>query len=274
MSDTQEVQTEQPIAENEEVAQPSTLPSDVDAQQELESKLDFSLTDSVKEKFLTKDGKLLGKYESLEQLAEAHKYLQDKHAMYVEDTKNQEKEITEGIEQDQKAIQQQETIMSLLPDFMANDMELTPEIEQKIVETGIDVRDLKLDALELKNKVNHIYDLVGGKENWENTKAYLADKISEEEYKKINADLVSSNSDYTVLGMYNMYKQSLDGNTPVDRIRGESTAKSPEGYSSRAEVFKDRQYLQTPAGRKDQNAQAKYRDKLARTDLSKLGIRA
>ena len=261
-------------SQKETAPEPSTLPSDVDAQQAQEDALDFTLTDAVKEKYLTKDGKLLGKYDNLEQLVESHKFLQDKHAMFVDDTKKQEKELNTGVEQEQVQIVQQETIQSLLPEFMNNGMQLTDDMRKVITETGIDERDLELGALKLKDKVNHVHELVGGKENWDNAKAYLATKLSEDEFKQINQDLVGSNSDYTVLGMYNAYQQSLNGQEPTARISGDTVTKSAKGYNSRQELFKDRQYLSTQAGRKDNNAQQKYRNKLALTNLNELGIKA
>ena len=266
---------------NEEVGQApvddtgSQLPSDVKEANDALANLDFSLNDSVKEKYLTKDGKLLGKYETLEQLAEAHKYLQDKHAMYVDDTKKQEKEVGSEIAQQQAQAKQQETIKSLIPEFMANNMELTPELEQKVIDAGVDIRDVKLGAIEIREKVNHVHDLVGGKENWEATKAYLGSKMSEADFAKINEDLMGANSDYTVLGMYNAYKASLDGSEPKARINGDSiTPKAQSGYQSRAQLYADRQYLNTPAGKKDTVALSKYRAKLGMTDLGSLGIKA
>jgi len=266
---TEQPQTEQPVAEEE-----SHLPSDIDAQQAQEDALDFSLTDEIKDKYLTKDGKILGKYDNLEQLVESHKFLQDKHAMFVDDTKKQEKEVNTSVEQEQAQVVQQETIQSLLPAFMENGMQLTDEMRKTIVETGIDERDLELGALKLKDKVNHVHELVGGKENWENAKAYLATQLNEEEFKKVNQDLMGSNSDYTVLGMYSAYQQSLNGETPSARINGDTVTKTAAGYSSRQELFKDRQYLNTQAGRKDTVAQQKYRSKLALTNLNELGIKA
>jgi hypothetical protein len=252
----------------------TSLPSDVAEQRDIESRLNFNLTDDVKEKYVTKDGKLLGKYETLEQLAEAHKFLQDKHAMYVDDTKKQEREVLSGVEQEQQNLKKQQTLMSMLPTFMANNMELTPELEAKAVEVGIDIRDLKLGALELKDKVNHVHQLVGGKENWEATKAYLSDKLSPQDFEKINQDLVSANSDYTVLGMYNAYKASLDGTEVRTRISGDTAVKTSKGYENRLALFKDREYLNTPAGRKDQLAKKRYDEKLALTDLNQLGIKS
>jgi len=268
---TQQQPTEQEAVTEEEV---SHLPSDVEAQKEQEKALDFSLTDEIKEKYLTKDGKILGKYESLDQLVESHKYLQDKHAMFVDDTKKQEKEVLSGVEQEKQEAVQQETIQRLLPQFMENGMQLTDEMRAEVVKTGIDERDLELGALKLKDKVNHVHELVGSKENWENAKAYLATQLSEEEFKKVNQDLMGSHSDYTVLGMYSAYQQSLNGDTPPARINGDSVTKTPEGYKNRQELFKDRQYLNTQAGRKDAVAQERYRNKLALTNLSELGIKA
>lgn len=274
MENIQEPQVEQTEQQVEQTnQQESTLPSDIDAQQQALESLDFSLTDEVKEKYLTKDGKILGKYQNLEQLVEAHKYLQDKHAMFVDDTKKQEKEISSEVEQEQLRLKQQETIQELLPQFMENGMQLTDDIKEKILETGIDERDLELNALKLKEKINHVYELVGGKENWEATKEYLSDKLTEEEYKKINTDLMGANSDYTVLGMYSAYKQAQEGIEPNARLMGDTTETTNRGYSSRRELFKDREYLRTPAGRKDQIAQRRYREKLSHTDLSKLGIK-
>lgn len=246
---------------------PTGLPSD--GAGEGGATLNFELTDAVKEKFITADGKLLGKYENLEQFAEAHKNLQDKHAQYVEDVKKREGNIAEGIETDSAKLEQQETMKSLIPEFLKNDMQITPEIEAALTEKGLDIRDIKLGALELRDKINAAHAEVGGRENYEAMLGWASTNLSDAEKAQFDADITGANSRFTIKGLYTEFQTAQangDTNTP-DRLRGSDTTNvGVRAYESQAEIFKDKQYLDSPAGKNDTAARQKYNARLALTD--------
>jgi len=231
--------------------------------------LNFEITDAVKEKFITADGKLLGKYDNLEQVAEAHKNLQDKHAQYVEDVKKREGDIAAGIEGDAVVLERQNAIREVIPEFMKNNMELTPEIEQVLTEKGLDIRDVKLGAIELRDKINSAHAEVGGKENYEAMLGWASETLSDAEKKSFDADIQGSNSRFTIKGLYSEFeaaKAASDAGNP-SRLRGSDTTNvGVRPYESQAEIFKDKQYLDSPAGKNDTAARAKYNTRLGITD--------
>jgi hypothetical protein len=229
--------------------------------------LNFELTDEIKEKFITSDGKVLGKYESLDQLAEAHKHLQDKHAQTVEDYKKQQKELNGDIETQQTEAKRMETIKDILPEFLNNDMQLTPEIETKLTEEGIDIRDVKLGALELRDKINAAHETVGGKENYEAMMGWASSQLSDAEKAAFDADIMGAQSRFAIKGLYSEYQAAAEKGeaTPPQRLNGDNTVKTVQPYEDRQALLRDKQYIDSPAGKRDQAAQNRYKQRLAIT---------
>ena len=229
--------------------------------------LNFELTDTIKEKFITADGKLLGKYENLEQIAEAHKNLQDKHAQYVEDVKNREKEIDGGVEAQKIEAQKLEKMQSLLPEFLKNDMQLTPEMQETLTEAGIDVRDVKLGAIELRDKIKAAHEVVGGAENYQAMMVWASEQLNDAEKAAFDADVMGAQSRFAIKGLYSEYEAAVASGeqTPPQRINGDNTVKTTQPYGDRAELLKDRAYVESPQGKRDLAAQKRYRARLAVT---------
>lgn len=242
---------------------PSGLPSDKASA----VTLNFELTDTVKEKYVTTDGKLLGKYDNLEQLAEAHKHLQDKHAQYVDDVKKQTSEITSEVETDVQNAKKMETIKTLIPKFLEANLELTPEIEEALTQDGLDIRDIKLGAIELRDKIRSAHETVGGKENYESMMAWASTALSDTEKSAFDQDVMSVNSRFAIKGLYNEFQEAnKDGEQPESgRIVGNSTVKGVRPYESQTEILVDKRYLNTAAGKRDAAAKAKYTARLAIT---------
>lgn len=233
--------------------------------------LNFEITDAVKEKFITADGKLLGKYENLEQFAEAHKNLQDKHAQYVEDVKNREAKITDGVEADVIQAEKTEAIKGVIPEFLKNGMELTPEIEAVLTEKGLDIRDVKLGAIELRDKINAAHAEVGGKDNYDAMMGWASQTLSDAEKAAFDNDIMGANSKYTIKGLYGEFEAAKaagdnNSNNP-QRINGSGAGNvGVKAYDSREQIFADKQYLDSPQGKNDTAARAKYNARLAITD--------
>ena len=229
--------------------------------------LNFELTDNIKEKYVTGDGKLLGKYDSLEQLAEGHKNLQDKHAQYVEDVKNNNKDLNTGIEAQQIEAKKMETITSVLPEFLQNNMELTPELEAKLVEADIDIRDVKLGALDLRDKINTAHESVGGIENYNAMMGWATEKLSDADKAAFDKDIMGSNSRFAIKGLYGEYEAAqADGSyTPPTRLNGDTTVRTVQPYADRQSLLKDKQYIDSPAGKRDGAAKKRYNARLAIT---------
>lgn len=245
-------------------ADAGNLPSAADNQ----PSLNFEITDNVREKFVTSDGKLLGKYETLEQLAEGHKNLQDKHAQFVEEVKNNDKNLNTNIEADQIQAKKMETIQTLLPEYLQNNMELTPEIEAKLSEADIDIRDVKLGAIELRDRINAAHESVGGQENYQAMMGWASENLNDAEKAAFDKDIMSVQSRFAIKGLYAEYEAAqADGTyTPPARLNGDNTVKTVQPYPDRQSLLKDKQYIDSPAGKRDIAAQKAYKARLAITD--------
>lgn len=230
-------------------------------------KLNFEITDTVKEKFITADGKLLGKYETLEQLADAHKNLQDKHAQYVEEVKNNEKNINTDIAAQQVEAKKIETMQSLLPDFLNNNMQLTPEMETVLTEAGLDIRDVKLGALELRDRIATAHEVVGGKENYEAMMGWATQALNDADKAAFDKDIMSAQSRFAIKGLFQEYQTAVEKGetTPQQRLNGDTTVRTVQPYASRQELMRDKAYIDSNAGKRDIAAQNAYKARLAIT---------
>lgn len=241
----------------------SGLPSDVVVANE--NALNFELTDGIKEKHL-KGEKILGKYDSLEQLIESHKNLQDKHSQYVDEVKTVDKDVDKRIADDKVKTDQTTLVNSLIPEFMANNMTLTPEMEAKATEAKIDIRDLKLGAIELRDKINSAHEVVGGKDNYEAMMSWAKESLTDSQKVSFDGDITGSMGELAIEGLNARFKKAQeDPNAVIPRFSGESTIKGIQAYADKRELLADKKYIDSAAGRRDIAAQRNYKARLGAT---------
>ena len=257
-----------------EAEAPSGLPSDVAANEvNLEG---FTFTpEFIAENF--KDGKLKGRFGSVEEVLAKLKEAEDFKANAIREKtdaeKAQEQQQTEAQKQQQLVETQQETIMSMVPAFMENGMQLTPEMETAATEAGIDLRDLKLGALELKERLNNAHSVVGGAEEYNAMLEWGKANMTDAQKAAFDKDVTGNMSEYAIKGLHADYvaAASADGYVPA-RIEGDGAPRGPQPYRDRRELYEDRAYLKTPEGKRDKAAQANYKRRLNITPDSVLGI--
>jgi len=230
----------------------------------------FEINDELKAKF--KDGKLNGRFSNIQEVLDKLKETEDKYANTVREVKQTEQQMTEEqLAEQQKAEQQtvqQETINSLLPEFMANGMQLTPEMEKAATEVGIDIRDLKLGALEFKEKVTAAHNVVGGTEEYSAMLEWGKANMSEAQMKAFDMNVTNPNlGEYAIKGLYADYKAAI-ANGDTNRIEGRPANNSIKPYADRKELYADRDYLQSAKGRRDTAAQKMYKARLNATSDS------
>ena len=118
-----------------------------------------------------KDGKWFGKFDSVDDMAKSYRELEVNHTNkmreFSDEAKGREADAQATVDAQTKTTEQQDLMSSMVGDYMNNDMELTTEQEQKLVDSGIDVRDVKLGAIELRDKINVAHSATGGRENYE-----------------------------------------------------------------------------------------------------------
>lgn len=251
---------------------PSGLPSDVAVVNE--AVLNFDITDGIKEKYLKGD-KILGKYDNLEQMIESMKNLQDKHAQYVDGVKTVDKDVEKRIADDAIKGEQNTLIQSMIPEFMANNMELTPEMETKATEAKIDIRDLKLGAIELRDRIGKAHEVVGGKDNYDAMLTWAKDGLDDSQKKSFDSDVSGNLGELAIEGLYARFeKAKQDPDATVPRINGETTVKGIQPYSDKRQLFADKQYIDSPVGQRDTVAKRNYQARLRVTPPEVWGGRA
>lgn len=229
----------------------------------------FELNDEVKGKF--KDGKLNGRFSSIDEVLNKLKEAEDFKANTIRDQQANNNTIdTETADiQAKEAAQatQVNTINEMLPAFIENGMNLTPEMEAKATEVGIDIRDLKLGALELKERITVAHNVVGGSETYNSMIAWGKENMSEAQMKAFDVGVTDSNiSEYAIKGLYADFKAAGGSSTPNPRISGDSVnSLGVKPYATRRELYADKEYIDSAKGRRDTAAIKSYRARLNAT---------
>lgn len=212
-----------------------------------------------------KNGKFFGRFDNIDGMAEALKSVEDKYANMVRESKNATKD-TEN--QATKEANLYEVAQPLVQKFMDGGMELTPEIEQMAIDKGLDIRDVKLAAIELKERVVSAHNLVGGKEEYESMIEWGKTTLPEKQRNEFDKGIKSGMSEWAIKGLYAEYKanQSGESTSTPERVRGDSaTSSTLRGYDSREEMLRDRNYINSPRGRTDKAAQTAHKIRLDKT---------
>ena len=239
------------------VEAPSGLPSD---QPPVEAYDGFALSDD--QKALFKDNKLNGRFGSLDEVLVKLKEAEDFKSQHGRDVKLEgEQQVAEKTLE----VNQGNVINAMIPEFMKNGMKLTPEMETKATEAKIDIRDLKIGAMELREKITGVYATAGGKENYDNAHAWAKDNLSDSEKKLFTSDVdsgVSGASTIAVEWLMQKYDVALKAGTTTPRIEGSHHNVGLQPYENRRELYRDKDYIESPKGRRDTAAVKQYRSRL------------
>ena len=214
-----------------------------------------------------KNGKFFGRFDNIDGMAEALKSVEDKYANMVRDSKNGVKDTETQATKDAAIY---EIAQPLVQKFMEGGMELTPEIEKMALDKGLDIRDVKLAAIDLKEQITSAHNVVGGREEYESMIEWGKNTLPEKQRIAFDKGLSSGMSEWAIRGLHAEYKaqQSNDGQVP-DRVRGDSSSNSSaRGYEDRNEMLRDRAYINSPKGRNDIQAQKAHKARLDRTSDS------
>lgn len=190
----------------------------------------------------------LKQFKSLDDMKEKYKELSNQYSSTVqrqkEEARKQEQTVQEQQEQQQIAQEQQQTINELLPKFLENNMQLTEEMEKVLTEKGLDVRDVKLGAIELRERIQQAHSIVGNKEEYEAMIDWGRNGgMTEAQMRAFDKDVVGEFSEYAIKGLYSEYKQTANSQTPQDRLRGSSTPVGIKPYDNRDALIRDRSFI-------------------------------
>jgi nucleoside diphosphate kinase len=270
MSDTVNVDT--PAVDTPPVVAPdANLPSTQESTTLDTTKWDVN---SLADKFT--DGKLHGQFESVDDLSSAFMELQKKHANYVREVKDGVKNDEQTLDQIQETRKQEETQNQTMNELVASlvtGSEVTDEVIAKAEEAGLDIRDVKLNAIEAKEAVQKAYNIVGGQEEYQAMQEWAKDNLSEAQIKEFDKNLSSPSSELFIKGLHTRYRESGNQDTsaqptdttPTQRISGEPTSVGVIGYATQAEMLRDAAYVNSPRGAQDAGAREQYAKRMAKT---------
>lgn len=240
------------------------LPS---SQEELGSTLEkFQITDEFASKNF-KNGKLFGRFDSLEAVLNTLHAVETKHANTMRDIKSTESATT-ATPETQAPIH--EVIQPLVAKFADNGYSyegMDADIEQLATDTGKSVAEIKLAAIEVRDQVAKAYAVVGGKEEYQAMIAWAGDNLTDAEKKGFDNSLKTGMGELAIEGLHARFKNSNPSDRPAPRrIEGDGGGNvGIRPYATAAELFRDRAYLQTSAGQRDLAAKQMHQKRMALT---------
>jgi len=268
-----EVNVENTEVTPEEELSGGGLPSSVE--EELSALDKFKIDDDIQSKYF-KNGKINGKYGTIQDLIEGAKSYEDKYSQLMREVKSgkyQEVANDTNTVTNDTQVDVLEVAQPLIDKYVSNGMELTDEILEEAKAKGLDIRDVKLAAIELKEQIQAAYNVVGGKDEYNAmldwAKANLPDKAKAE----FDKGLKSGMGEYAIKGLYAEYKSANGSAEQSQRIRGDgATTSGIRPYSTLQEVLKDKAYIDSIQGRHDSAAKALFERRKAMTPDHVFGI--
>lgn len=247
----------------------SNLPS---AQDELNSSLEkFQLNDEFVTKNF-KDGKLYGRFDSLEAVLNTLHSVETKYSNVMREIKSSDGQTqsTETKTTQTEEVSVLEVAQPAINKFMQNDFSfdgLDADIANIAEQSGVSVAEIKLAALEMKENVIKAYDIVGGKDEYNAMIEWGKTNLSEAKRIDFDKALTSGFGEYAIKGLYQDFKAAEGNSTqPYKRIEGDSGGNvGVRPYASFQELVRDREYLQTPSGKADKGARDAHARRLSLT---------
>lgn len=244
------------------------LPS---AQDELNSSLEkFQLNDEFVSKHF-KNGKLYGRFDSLEAVLNTLHSVETKYSNVMRDLKSSDGQQAEGqqAQQTQEPVNVIEVAQPAIAKFIGNDFNfegLDNDINDIAQKAGISVAEVKLAALEMKEQISKAYDIVGGKSEYQAMIEWGKTNLSEAQRKDFDKALNSGMGEFAIKGLYQDFKASNPQQQQYRRIEGEGGGNvGARPYATFQELVKDREYLNTPQGRSDKAAREAHARRLSLT---------
>lgn len=224
----------------------------------------FSLDDEFVAKNF-KNGKLYGRFDSLEAVLNTLQSVETKYSNVMRDIKSGE-----------PTQQQSEPVVAEVPifevakpvidKFIANDFSyegLDAEINELAQQTGKSHAEIKLAALEIKEQITKAYSVVGGREEYNAMLDWAKSTMDDSKKADFDKSLNTGLGEFAIKGLYAEYKASNGIASQPQRIQGDSSGNvGLRGYGSLQEIAKDKAYLESRQGRSDTAAQQMYQRRM------------
>ena len=245
------------------VETPSTLPSQ---NQEVDLSA-FELSDDIKTGM--KDGKINGRFGSVQEVLDKLKETEDKFANDVRTNQNNNIQTTE---EQQKLVAKQAVGSEIEKAFIDGGMVLTDEMIKKGVDAGIDARDIKLRAIDIRDSANTAHSIVGGKEQYDEMIGWARENMTEAQRTSFNTDINTNMSEYAIKGLQADYQKAMADGTVTTRIQGQPVNQGVVAYKNQKELFADKTSAERAKQRGNMNDWNIYQRKLEATKKLSGGI--
>jgi len=217
-----------------------------------------------------------GKFKDTQAMLDHIKDLEDKNANSRRELTDKEKADaanTDAATANLTKLQEQSKVLNdMIPDFMDNGMIVTPEMEAKAVEAGIDVRDLKINAMEFRDRLNVAFEVTGGRENYEAMVTWGQTNLNPAQVVALEKSAQEGMSELAIEGLWARFEKAQANNPDAPRISGSHAPSGLQPYADRRELYKDKDYIESAAGKRDPAAQQRYKDRLRITPNDVLGL--
>lgn len=213
-----------------------------------------------------KDGLIGGRWLNTTEMLKSYRELENAYSQ----GKNQEKQAERTIE---SATKQKEAMLALMPQFIANGYALDSEMTKIALENGIDEKDLRLGAYEIKEQLTLAHSVTGGSEQYDKMIEWAKATLPEAEVQLFNTEVskgVKGAGIWAIRGLYAQYSNGNTANTGEPQRLGGSVPvhRGVQPYTTKEELMRDVKYVNSPKGKRDIGANNAYRARLAVTDQS------
>lgn len=232
----------------------------------------FSINDEFVEKNF-KNGKLHGRFDSLEAVLNTLHAVETKYSNVMRDIKSGEPTSTDGDATSTQTaeVNLYEVAQPVIEKFVANGFSyegLDAEIAEIAEKTGKSPAEIKLAAIEIREQINTAHAVVGGKAEYDAMLGWANGTLTDKEKVEFDKALGTGVSHFAIEGLYNRYKTANTTETPQTprRIDGDGAGNvGVKPYGSLQEIARDRAYLESPKGRNDTNAKQAHSRRLSLT---------
>ena len=193
------------------------------------------------------NGKLFGRFDDVPSALEHFRQQEVTHTNNMrtlkEEQRNAETATTSEQETKQAEAQRVQNLNALIPQFVQNNMQMTPELEQAIVDGGLSAAEVELGAYKVRDAANKAYGIVGGQEEYTAMMAWAGENLDDNTKAGFDSDIKtmlaggSSVGSLAIEGLHARYKAGQT--TPTQRIEGATVQQVTRGYNSQAEMFAD-----------------------------------
>lgn len=214
-----------------------------------------------------KNGKLYGRFDSLEAVLNTLHSVETKYSNVMRDIKTPTEGQTATAVPEVNLVEAVEPIMSKFAENGYNYEGMDTDIAEIAQQTGKSVAEIKLAAIEIRDQVNKAHAIVGGKDEYNGMLSWAKENLSDAEKQGFDNSLKTGMGELAIEGLHARYKNANQGDAPTPRrIEGDTSGNvGIRPYATFAELSKDRAYLQTNAGKRDGAANALHEKRMSLT---------